>query len=401
MRNRICFYVFGLPPDFSGATNQAIRLSLELHNRSIETVFLTYTFDEQNLKLQHPGIVTQKFLRNDSGMIRYHAKALWHLFLLRKRFEVLYLNGNDGQFWTAFYFSLFARLFGKKLVMELNMEYPDPLCIAGTKFEELKRIASRRVHAYICLSSIILEKMRKFHPGVNAQLVFNGVDVDRFQPASGIEQKTALRRILGLPEEAPVVVTCGAICKRKGIDFLLDVWERVIRQRPEARLYLLGPFEINGYHDDFAKKAMERAKEARYLNSVVFCGCVDNVEEYFRAADLFIFAGRQEGSPNVLREAMAAGLPVVTLQLAGITDDMVVEGVNGFVVPVPDQETLRNYQECDIVDPNIHRLFAEYTEKLLDDNTLRFSMGSSGRKIALELFSIQTQVDRLLQLVGK
>jgi glycosyltransferase involved in cell wall biosynthesis len=297
------------------------------------------------------------------------------------------------------YFSIFCLIFRKRLLLELNMDYEDPLSIRGTKFAYLKRFFSKFVHTYISLSSSTLQHMKKEYPDLNTKLICNGVDGDVFFPEFNDEPKMKIRKELGLTEKGKLVVTCGAVCKRKGTDFLIDTWAQIIERGIDAHFVIIGPYETtDGTDNQFVVKILKAVKSDRFKGSVIFTGLVDNVNEYLRASDIFIFAGRQEGSPNVLREAMASGLPVVSLQLEGITDDMVVDNETGFVIPV-DQKLMSDYEYKTIQDSDVQGDFISKLHILLNDNNLVRQFGRHGRAIISNKFSLISQAEHLISLI--
>ena len=88
-------------------------------------------------------------------------------------------------------------------------------------------------------------------------------------------------------------------------------------------------------HDgSWVRALMASAERGALAGNVRFLGHRERPEEVLRASDAFAFASRQEGSPSVVREALACGLPVVALELPGITDELIDDGRNGFVVPI-------------------------------------------------------------------
>ncbi len=395
----ICFYVFGFPPDFSGATTHAIKLAKKLRDKGVESTFISYTYNEKLVgNSVHEGFPLRRFYRDKSDF-KYNVSALKHLFLSRNEFTTLYINGNDGQFWTAMYFSIFCLLLRKRLLIELNMDYEDPLSIRGTKLSPLKRFFSKFVHTYIPLSSSTFHHMKKEYPELHSKQICNGVDENVFFPLSGSGSKVALRKALDLPEEGKLVVTCGAVCKRKGTDFLINSWANIIEREVNAHFVLIGPYETtDGTDKAFVEEILALAKSTKFKGSVIFTGLVSNVNEYLRASDIFIFAGRQEGSPNVLREAMASGLPVVSLQLEGITDDMVVDNETGFVIPV-DQKLMSDYENKVIDVPSVQKAFISKLYKLLNDDNLVDRFGRHGRNIITQNFSLTGQADNLITLI--
>ncbi len=404
MKNSICFFVFGFPPDFSGATTQAIKLAHALKNKGVDCSFISYTYDKRafgsNVESDFP---LKRYYRPRASMFRYHMNALKALYSCRNDFDTLYINGNDGQFWTAAYLAIFCKIFHKKIFMELNMEYEDPLSIFGTALATLKLRASKLITGYICLSTIIERRMRETYPTLPSHLLFNGVDIDIFKPAGDVSEKKSIRKKLGLNSNDKIVVACGAICKRKGIDFLLNAWKQAIRNIDNGKILFLGPLEggADDSIDGFALQMKERSEQKDFFGSVVFCGRISNVEEYFKAADLLVFAGRQEGSPNVLREAMSSSLPIITLELEGITEDMITNGVNGIVIPVADQKKLRNYQKFDVPGETTIEDFASGITKLLNDEKYSADLAEEARKTAVNIFSLDEQARQLKSLISK
>lgn len=103
----------------------------------------------------------------------------------------------------------------------------------------------------------------------------------------------------------------------------------------------------------------------------------DEVPALYRAADAFCLPSFAEGLPIVLMEAMAAGLPVVTTQIAGVPE-LVRDGANGLLVP-----------------PGRADLLAEALARLAGDPALRRTLGERGREAIRSGFDIATTAERL------
>ena len=403
MSKRMCFFVYGYPPDFSGATMQAIKLARVLKRKGVEACFLSYTFNPEHLAVpQTEGFPLIRFLRpRENTLFTYHYRLLKGLFGISRGFDIIYINGNDGQFWTTFYLVLFKILFGKGIVMELNMEFDDPLRITGLKFEWLKKWASTKIDAYIPLSTAIMKRVSVHHKNLTIVPIFNGVDISRFNPPPSADAKTRIRKALGLPVDKKILLTCGGVSRRKGIDFLLDVWLEVSTSMENAVFVLLGPTDKveEGYSGTFIGEIIARTKEEPFRNNVILCGTVSNVEDYMKAADVFSFAGRQEGSPNVIREAMASGLPVVSLELKDITSDMIEHNHNGIIIEVSDQRKMQAWQSETISETSIVKTFAEAVINLFSNTEHAQSLGSAARKTVEEKFTIDNQADQLIAVI--
>jgi phosphatidylinositol alpha-1,6-mannosyltransferase len=151
-----------------------------------------------------------------------------------------------------------------------------------------------------------------------------GVDTERFYPGCG---GVEVRRRLGIPTDAPVVVCTARMIKRKGQDTLVKAWPKVLSSHPDARLLLVG--------DGPNKKAVERlARRLRVTESVIFTGSVpwDEVPAYTDAGDVFampcrtrLFGLEPEAFGIVFLEAQACGLPVLAGASGGASEAFNVE----------------------------------------------------------------------------
>jgi phosphatidylinositol alpha-1,6-mannosyltransferase len=137
-----------------------------------------------------------------------------------------------------------------------------------------------------------------------------GVDPERFYPGCGGAE---VRRRLGIPEDAPVVVCTARFVRRKGQDTLVRAWPKVLREFPAARLLLVG--------DGPDRSRIERMVRRRGLGeSVIFTGSVpwEEVPAYTDAGDVFampcrtrLFGLEAEAWGIVFLEAQACGLPIL------------------------------------------------------------------------------------------
>ena len=140
---------------------------------------------------------------------------------------------------------------------------------------------------------------------------------------------SALRRKLGLETHDRVVLCVGRLSHEKGHAYLI----RAARSwRGRARLVIAG--------EGPDRPRLERlAHETGCTDSVVFAGLTSSVAPFYAMADVFVLPSLSEGSPNVLLEAMAAGLPIVATEAGGIPE-IAVDGVTGLLVPPRDVDAL-------------------------------------------------------------
>ena len=184
-----------------------------------------------------------------------------------------------------------------------------------------------RADAFVAISGPIRAELRD--AGVPAERILvvpNGVDVERFRPATA-DERAALRRSLGLPE-GPLVVYTGRLSPEKGVDVLVAAWPRVLARIPSARLWVLG---------DGAERVRlgEAARRAGVADAIALPGPIADVSPFVRAADAAVLPSRTEGMPIALLEAMACAVPVVATAVGG-SAEVLRDGSDRAPVP-PEQ----------------------------------------------------------------
>ena len=150
----------------------------------------------------------------------------------------------------------------------------------------------------------------------------NGVDLERFSPGP-----SDVRKRLGLPHDAPVVGFVGRLTRDKGLPELIEAFDKILIAEPDARLLLVGWF-------DASEDALDAGLRARIEGHPrIHCtGFVDDTAPYYRAMDLMVLPTWREGFPNVVLEAAATGIPVITTLCTGSRDSVVPE-VTGLLIP--------------------------------------------------------------------
>jgi GalNAc-alpha-(1->4)-GalNAc-alpha-(1->3)-diNAcBac-PP-undecaprenol alpha-1,4-N-acetyl-D-galactosaminyltransferase len=118
------------------------------------------------------------------------------------------------------------------------------------------------------------------------------------------------------------------------------------------------------------QRLRQLAKDLNVDDRVILTGGQQNVEDYYKSSKIFAFASSSEGFPNVVGEALAAGLPVVSFDCMSGPSEMITDGKNGFLVPLFD-----------------YALFKEKLQLLMNDEQLADKLGSEG-KLSVNKFSI-------------
>ncbi|MFN3648014.1 MAG: glycosyltransferase [Armatimonadota bacterium] len=200
-------------------------------------------------------------------------------------------------------------------------------------------------------------------PSARLAYLPNVVDTDRFQP--------------GAERQAPVcILGVGRLAEPKRFDRFLDVLARVRTQIPAVTALIAG--------DGPERERLLRQAADRDLDrSLQWLGMVEDTPAVFRRSDLLLLTSDYEGTPNVLLEAQAAGLPVVATRVGGVPE-VIADGETGFMA------------ERDDLDGLVAR-----TLTLVRDRETRTRMGRAARQHVLRHFSVSSLPGSLAQLYSR
>jgi glycosyltransferase involved in cell wall biosynthesis len=161
-------------------------------------------------------------------------------------------------------------------------------------------------------------------PRSRVTVIPNGVDLARFDVAP------ATRTELGLDERLPVIGSVGCLERRKDHANLFDALERLASRGLGFQVMLVG---------DGRERATLERRAAGLGRTVRFLGERSDVERLLPVMDVFVLSSREEGIPNALLEAMAAGRACVATAVGG-TPEVLADGRTGWLVPPANPDVL-------------------------------------------------------------
>lgn len=209
-----------------------------------------------------------------------------------------------------------------------------PVIVAGIRVAErrsrwrlwLDRTTARWVTRHVCVSEGVAEFTADVGgiPRDRLLVIPNGVDAARFRDA-----RLASLAEFGWDEHANVVLFVGRLDEQKDPQLLIGAFGELAETHPEARLLLVG--------DGPLRSSLQGMVAERELTSRVhFAGRRDDVPSLMRAAGVLALSSRWEGMPNVVLEALVAGLRVVSTHVEGL-DELVSRGLPVQIVGVGDR----------------------------------------------------------------
>lgn len=133
-----------------------------------------------------------------------------------------------------------------------------------------------------------------------------------------------------------MILTVGRLINTKHYDRLINMFAEI--DDSEWKLYIVGGDALKLNNSEKYKK---QVKELHFEERVILAGNQKNVDDYLKKASIFAFPSSSEGFPNVIGEAMAAGLPVVSYDCIAGPSDMVENGKSGYLVPVFDDQQMK------------------------------------------------------------
>ena len=228
------------------------------------------------------------------------------------------------------------------------------------------RLVLKNADGVIALTEDMKKEMQKTRAG-GISVIANGLDLERFAAL----RREEMRGKLQTKPDQRLIVFAGGFRPVKGVTYLIEAMNVVREKHRSAMLMLIG----KGPEEDTLRHLAERLDLG---NCVRFVGQVPNdaVPQYLAAADVLVLPSLSEGFPNVVLEAMAAGLPVVASRVGGLPE-IIEEGHNGF-----------------LVEPKSPEQIAEKVLLLLGDDELRKRISENNREKA-QGYSWERVVDRL------
>ena len=357
-------------PELSGGGLQARAIVRALAGRARFAVLTTSTNPSLPARASEDGVPIYRIYVDARRAFSRAAATLRFiaaLLALRNQVDVVNLHGFSKK---AVIIALFCRLFRKSYVLTLQTGGHDEPSHARRQ-GRLAAWAYGAADRYLSVSPGLSEAYRAAAlPADRLRQVCNAVDVDRFRPARPGE-RDAIRGRLGLPLDRCMILFVGFFGRDKRPDWLLNAWTALptaVRSRSGV-VFVGRTDQAHGEVDPDLVRSIRADVATHGLEaSILFVESTLEIDQYFRACDIYVLPSIREGMPIALLEAMATGLASVATSIAGSTDTLLEHRRTGWLVPADDASALTTALQTLICDDEERRRCGTLARELIISN---------------------------------
>ncbi|MEM6752564.1 MAG: glycosyltransferase family 4 protein [Cyanobacteria bacterium P01_C01_bin.38] len=178
-------------------------------------------------------------------------------------------------------------------------------------------------------------------------------------PIASDQKFTNISKSVTVDSDQKLLVAMGRLTHQKGFDILLSAFHKISDKYQQWQLVILGEGEL--------RSALEKQiEELGLTNRVMLPGVIKNPFPLLKQSEIFVLSSRYEGFGNVIIEAMACGLPVISTDCPSGPREIINHQVDGILVPTEDVWALASSIERLILDPQEAAKLAETARKTVE-----------------------------------
>lgn len=180
-------------------------------------------------------------------------------------------------------------------------------------------------------------------------------------------------------ERENIVISVGRLIDTKNFDQLINIFSKI--ENKNWKLIIIGG---NALKQNNSVKLQQQINDLNLNEKIFLAGTQKDVESYLLKSKIFAFTSSSEGFPNVIGEAMSAGLPVIAYDCIAGPRDMIDDENNGFLIPLFDQE-----------------LFVNKLNYLINNEKIITEMGNNARDFIIKKFSTKNICEQYFNFITK
>lgn len=374
MKN-ILMVCFVFPPRFSGAAFQAISLAKALSGQEVKSDFFVTNYQDNSFILKNKEHGCNVY-RIRQGI--FFPLALFVFLIFKKKdYSIIHFHGISK---IHFLCVFIAKVFNLRIIQKLTIGNADRYELNRSgRLGFFRKVAYRIIDRYVSISTALETGLKRYGiPDRKVCMIPNGVNLDIYKPDSSIKEE--MREQFGFEHQDYILIFVGAICPRKNIMALLQAFKLALEklENVSVKLVLAGPF----IDVDYYEKLKKIIKTEGFADCVSFLGQVapHTVSKLNSLADVMVFAGMNEGCPNVLIEGKCSGLPLIAFKSSGV-EDIINYGIDGY-----------------LIEPGDLTGFADSIVKLRN-HKIRQQFSAAGMKDCLDTYSFDKIASQYVKLV--
>jgi glycosyltransferase involved in cell wall biosynthesis len=187
----------------------------------------------------------------------------------------------------------------------------------------------------------------------------NGINLEYYNASEEINiVSEKLKKSLNIQDSDIVFLFVGRVVSHKGVNELIQAFNRLQKEFKFIKLLVVGGFEDN------LDPISQTSKDLLYNGNIIHVGFQSDVRPFFSLSDVFVFPSYREGFPNVVMQACAFKLPCIVTDISGC-NELIINDYNGFIIPPKDSNAIFTAMKKFILNPILLHSFGENSRNML------------------------------------
>lgn len=309
-------------------------------------------------KIPHNILIHQPTFKFDNN------KRLWHtvktFFFLRKTIKQINPHSilSFGEYWNNF---VLIALLGLKFPIYVS-DRSQPDKSLGKLHDFLRAKLYPKASGVICQT----EKAQKIYASMFQHANFKIIG----NPIKNVNS--------AITEKQNIVLSVGRLIDTKHFDELIEIFSSI--NINNWKLVIVGDNALKQDNKSILQKLIQDLGKE---DTIILAGRQSDVDSYYSRSKIFAFTSSSEGFPNVIGEAMSAGLPVVAYDCTAGPSDLISHGETGFLIKLHDKKDFTSKLQQLMQDENLRETMGANGKEKIMDNSLKV-IGSKFKKVILE-----------------
>jgi len=232
-------------------------------------------------------------------------------------------------------------------------------------YVNFKKISHSKADLLIAVSNAMRSHLieRANTPSDKVKVLYNFVDLQRFDPIKMATHKGHFRQKQGIHDDTFVVGFAGRIIKRKGWREFIETAKIIVQKHKDVKFLMAG----NGQDKEALIEAIEKANLHK---SVIYVGYVKNMLEYYASLDCFMMPSHFEGLPMSQLEVMSLGVPLLTTDGPGM-DEIPQDNIDALYMEMKNPEDMAKKVERLMEQPNLRTELSSNAQQTVQEHSLQ------------------------------